>query len=406
LDCRKLILVSVTSIFASLVSICVLSGCRSGIGSDNVSGRTIYVSSGSDCGDEAPCHATIQEAVDAASRGDVIKVAGGVYTSTAMQVVSIEKSLCLIGGYHAEDWSLSRPDVYPTIIDAEGVPGRSGVRIDGSGVATVTVEGFRITRGVAHEPGGGGIRIVGGAVVLVDTVIESCRADDLGGGMLVANGRVNVRDCTFRSNVAEYGGGLYVRDGSVTLQRTTFTLNQAPPMGGAIAIEGGALTGMNNLVADNTGAGAGVYLSGGNLKASHWTLVNNGRYGIIVDLGIDIDSGSATVDNTIVVSHQGGFCGSGASAHQTLFHDVVEPCIAGASCVNNLFGDPRFLDRAGGDYHVSSDSPAVDQAYSVDVACDMDGDVRPVGTASDIGADEIAPHTICLPLIIRDARSP
>jgi hypothetical protein len=50
-----------------------------------------------------------------------------------------------------------------------------------------------------------------------------------------------------------------------------------------------------------------------------------------------------------------------------------------------------FVDPAGDDYHLRSDSPARDAGLTlVDVTEDLEGTPRPGGTASDIGAYEIA----------------
>ncbi len=57
---------------------------------------------------------------------------------------------------------------------------------------------------------------------------------------------------------------------------------------------------------------------------------------------------------------------------------------------NNLIDvDPEFVDRANGDFHLSATSPAIDAGDDeIEVADDMDGDFRPQGSSSDIGADE------------------
>jgi hypothetical protein len=54
--------------------------------------------------------------------------------------------------------------------------------------------------------------------------------------------------------------------------------------------------------------------------------------------------------------------------------------------------DPRFVNSAGGDYHLGAGSPAVDAGTATGAPIvDFEGDPRPQGTAPDIGADEMVP---------------
>lgn len=73
---------------------------------------------------------------------------------------------------------------------------------------------------------------------------------------------------------------------------------------------------------------------------------------------------------------------------------------APAQTVNNLTGDPLFVNRAASDYHITSTSPAKDAGLTVlpsnsfvpnpgaTIGNDKDGILRPQGTAFDLGAYE------------------
>jgi len=351
--------------------------------------RTLYVARSSNCGAGSPCYGTLQDAVDAASDGTLIKVAGGVYTSTESQVLSINKGVRLVGGYAVDDWSEPDATAQPTVLDAEWAPERRGVYVDGTDVPTITLAGLRIQRGDVQGAEGGGIYIAGGSVVLNENSILSSTAGVSGGGIFVSQGRVSLRHNMIRANSAPYGGGLYVGGGEVSLESDILTQNEAENMGGAIALGGGVLTGTNVSVVQNPLTEAGVYLCGGHLTGSHWTVADNGAYGAVTHLGINDDGGSARFQNSIFAYHGAGLGGANASAHRTLFHEVGVPCRPGASCVSNLFGDPAFVNRSRGDYHIERGSAAVDQASGLDIRVDMDGEVRPMGAAPDIGADEV-----------------
>lgn len=54
-------------------------------------------------------------------------------------------------------------------------------------------------------------------------------------------------------------------------------------------------------------------------------------------------------------------------------------------------GDPRYVNAAGGNYHILPDSAARDVAGSIGYDTDFEGDARPLGsgvTPYDVGADE------------------
>jgi hypothetical protein len=50
--------------------------------------------------------------------------------------------------------------------------------------------------------------------------------------------------------------------------------------------------------------------------------------------------------------------------------------------------DPKFVDFAESDFHLTSGSPAVDSGERTDFVTDFDGNPVPAGKAPDIGAYE------------------
>jgi hypothetical protein len=122
----------------------------------------------------------IQDAVDAASDGDTIKVATGTYTdvhnhpappgypnspaSGLNQIVYIDKSITIRGGYTALDFSIPPDfDANPTTLNAQE-QGR-GILIAGN--ANPTVEGFRVTGGDSTGLAGGHSWDGGGGVYVI-----------------------------------------------------------------------------------------------------------------------------------------------------------------------------------------------------------------------------------------------
>jgi hypothetical protein len=366
--------------------------------------------------------------VDAASNGDIIKVAQGQYTSVVSQVVYIDKAITLAGGYTISDWDNADPASRPTVIDAEGAD-RRGVYIDGTDVATITLTGLTVQRaspqnecgaGIFFEGyngtlvlqnslvmsntcevgmgRGAGLEVRGGMAILRDNTFQGNSATS-GGGVSIGNGTVTMSGNRFLSNGAFFGGGLNVEGGTVTMSSNVFLGNiGGANQGPSILIGGGTVDAENDIIADsgNDPAGEAVSVWGGTLTARHWTLANNGSY------ALKTDGGSAVLTNTLVATHTlGGLSGAGIVADTTLFYNSGTPCVDGATCTNSLSGDPKFVNPAEGDYHISAGSAAIDTGVDAGVTDDIDGNRRPVGVGYDIGADEFG-YWIYLPLVLRN----
>ena len=79
-------------------------------------------------------YATIQAAITASQRGDVIKVAGGTYTGN----VTVPDYRTLYGGYDPT-LTVRDPDLYPTVLD-----GGVGNVVTIQSAENVVVDGFEI----------------------------------------------------------------------------------------------------------------------------------------------------------------------------------------------------------------------------------------------------------------------
>jgi hypothetical protein len=80
-----------------------------------------------------------------------------------------------------------------------------------------------------------------------------------------------------------------------------------------------------------------------------------------------------------------------------------------ATLSGNLQNQPlsTFVDGAGGDLHLNAGATdAIDKVgHPPDVTDDFDGDARPIGADSDVGADEYNPDQLYFPVIFIMARS-
>ncbi len=212
-------------------------------------------------------HTTVQAAVDAASDGDVIKVATGVYTGVlaqghSVQMVYVSKTVVIRGGYTTTDWETSEPDTNPTTLDAQG-QGRvfyiTGDPSAGAAKAvSPTIEGLRIT-------GGDATGLYGGSW-----------GWDAGGGLYIVNAEAVISHNQVFSNIAHGGGGLYLSGSTATLNGNVIYTNAANNEGGGIHLFDSAATLDGNIIESNTASdGGGLYLNLSDASLSANTIVFN-----------------------------------------------------------------------------------------------------------------------------------
>ncbi len=409
-----------------------------------VPGSTRYVAlTGSDRGictaPSEPCR-TLQYAVDAADEGDVIKIAGGVYTdlhhrpapaaypgsSTITQVVYISKTVSIQGGYAPEDWSTADPDAHPTTLDGSE-QGRV-LFISGKALAANTlIKDLRLVSGNAAGLGGdplgydagGGIYGLQASATLSDSLILDNTAA-AGGGLYSLQGEWIISNSTIEANTASgRGGGLYLLEGSAQLSGNVIRSNVAGAGGGGLLVTGGEAQLTNNVIADNASGseGPGLHVEGALVRAWHTTIASNEMpagdpyfegSGIYVRADPAGSPSTALFTNTIVASHTLAF---NIDESVVRFRDTLWYRNRSTNRGDNVTllgshgGFPAFVSPAAGDYHLLPGSAALDVGADTGVRTDIDGDARPQWCGPDIGADELAVagtcHQLYLPLSLR-----
>jgi parallel beta-helix repeat protein len=292
----------------------------------------LYVSSTDPaCGGQSPCYTTIQDAVDAASGGDVIKVAAGIYSgvqtrASITQVVYISKSLTIQGGYTTADWNTSDTDANPVILDAQGL-GRGLVISD---TVTTTVEGLHITGGDAAGLGGG-----------------LSLGRDAGGGVYVYTATATISNCVIYSNTASttasgYGGGLYLTYSTATLNGNTIISNTASTAtrseGGGLFFRSSTVTLSDNTIQGNVadGAGGGLFFVGSDATLSGNTIQGNIASAVYSGFGgrLYLWGGDPALCGEIVIRGEGGglfFLGSDATLNGNMIISNTASTTSGGS---------------------------------------------------------------------------
>jgi uncharacterized repeat protein (TIGR01451 family) len=384
----------------------------------------------------ATAYINVQDGLDAATPGDEIWVAEGVYVPTnvsgreaTFQLVSGIQLYGGFGGYGTgetersqRDWEAhvtvlsgdldgnDATDPNGVVIDTANISGNNAYHVvTGSGADdTAVLDGFAVTGGKAdgaavHYGGGGIYNSYYGNPTLTNVTFSGNYADE-GGGMYNFLSDPTLSNVTFSSNYADEGGGMYNWDSDPTLTNVTFSGNRAYSRGGGM-YNFGEPTLINVTFSGNhaNDSGGGMYSEG------NPTLINVAFSGNQVSYinsygGGMSNGGNPTLINVTFSGNQasgddssGGGMSNGYSSNPTLSNCILwgntarhgpqihggAPTInyslveGGYSGTGNLDVDPLFVDADGPD----------------DIAGTYDDNLRllPASPAVDAGDNTVVP---------------
>jgi len=386
---------------------------------------------------------TIQDAVDAASPGNLVLVTNGIYASGATPTsgslvsnrVLITKPIRVI--------SVNGPDV--TIIAGESCNGTNGagavrgVYLKNGG----QIIGFTISNGHTHIIGDWlNNRCGGGAVIYSTGTVSECvfinnSAHHYGGGVFGYGSRL-ISDCRFNNNHANDGGGVNIMYEG-TIRSCQFFGNSASSGGGAYIFPGGIAewcyaegneaysgggiysqegTSQWCVVINNIATNGGGLFNYGESLVRNCFIFNNSAFnaggGILCWQGGEVDSSTVvqnysdsvggiyilnyagstcTVENTISYFNKNG--NMTTNPVSSFFRNCCTfPIVAGTGIITN---DPEFMNPGRVNFQLLAGSPCrnagLNEAWQAG-AIDLDDNVRIAEGTVDIGAYEIS-RLIC-----------
>jgi hypothetical protein len=342
-------------------------------------------------------HATIQDAVDAAGRGDRVCVGPGTWGHVDLDGKAVH--VIGVGG--------------PAVTTLDGQGASRVLTFFGDETRDTVVEGFTLANGDSDYGGaadlfdasptlrnlivrdnvgqfGGGISSRGGDPLIEDVIFQDNVGTSRAGGLHVDGGTVELSNVWLKDNEAGYGGGAYIRASDATLDNVRVEGNVGNLGGGLYLVGTGSVVLDNVVLVDNSGGeGGGVHLN-----VMETTFTNVSFVGNVGTLGgaIYAFAGTHTFGDTIVAFNEsdagagvhvdsGGstslsFATSDFYGHETALGENFSSPVG---TDGNVDTDPAFLGGASGDGAWDLRSAALGDAGDA-------AGVDPDGTRAGMGA--------------------
>ena len=298
---------------------------------------------------------TIQAGINAATRGDTVLVADGVYTGRSnVSLDFMGKSITVKSVNGAQS----------TIVDCQGQNTR-GFYFRNGETEISALDGFTVTNG-------SGVYCSNSSPTIVNCIISNNQAQNGAGIVCYSSSSPVIINCIVTDNQSQNGGGIYCENSSPSLTNCMIVGNQAGSNGGGFFCNNSSLNIINCTVTENRAkSGGGIY----GISNALLTVTNTILWGDIsqeIFLGV----GEPSTINVIYSNVRNGQSGI-----------VFE----GNSTVNwgdgNIDVDPLFVDAVVGDYLLLNDSFCIGAGTNVGAPLtDILGNPR--GTSPDIGAYE------------------
>jgi hypothetical protein len=381
-------------------------------------GRAYHVSpTGSDTapGSESRPFRTIQKAADSVEPGDTVLVDDGVYTYSGPNDCYGKVVVCVSRGGAPDNWVVFRSkNKWGAKIDGESGKAGSGFVVRG-GASYVRIQDFEMT-GLANADGSAGgidlfdggshFQVIGNHIHNIGRVCANTSNGQNGvfieadnvlveANLIHDNGRLTPgqQGCRPSNDYwKNHDHGIYHDGGDYVTIRNNIIYNIK--QGWAIQVWPKSRAHMN--IINNTIAfgnqhdgklGAIVMWapSEGGMKVSDSTVANNIFYGVktaAIWMGGGSEEGPMRFANVRISNN--------IISNGVLLFAEKNIATSGLTIKGNLEKtDPKFVDPAAFDFHLRSDSPAIDAGLALSgVADDYDGRARPRGGRVDIGAYE------------------
>lgn len=375
----------------------------------------------------------IQAGVNAADAGGQVWVAAGTFYEN----ITLGKGVTLYGGFAGTESDPSQRVLATNVTRITPVADGRVVTIPADSTNAM-LDGFSIVRGadqggVVHA--GGCVAVYGSGAVISHNIISKGYVDAAanlpegprGAGIYIAATGTLVERNTVTDNTVlganKTGAGIYVTGGPAVIRWNTITSNHTflgeTGLGGGIAAENAAVTISNNVITGNVVSsygdgfcnatacfGTGSESDGGGISLNS----ASGRVANNLITGNTCDAQSFLTTSVVTASAGGVYVKDSptlAIVNNTVADNAVNALATGPAqlavsgttpaIANTILADPtstpdpKFANRAQGDYHLLAASPYVntgDDSYLQTGDQDLDGRPRKLGSHVDCGSYE------------------
>jgi len=398
-----------------------------------------------DCQSNLPSCRTIQYAIDVSNAGDKVYVNSGMYVEN----IDFMGKAITVKSLHGPNNTIIDGNDNTSVVKFNSFEDKNSV-LDGFTIQ----HGSACGENTCYI--GGGITIVNSSPTIKNCKIRFNTADGNGAGIFIfwhssptitnceiANNQggsgagiyiresssVKITNCDIRGNTittVHGGAGIYVGKSSVTITNSTIRGNSAAGSGGGIIVFDSTLVLKNCTITGNkthslTRGGGGIAIinpygpSSSTIDVVNCTIAGNRSdgFGGAIEVAAPVGYGEITLSvvNSILWNNSAGHGGNDIFHHggnnntiSVTYTDINDHGFKYPwfSSIGNISQNPKFKSSlgpasapfTGGDYHLQSGSPAIDQgtsnkaAYPLIPADDIDGDFRPLASSHDMGSDE------------------